>query len=382
MTQTLERVRAATSLIRDEAPETEAGRKLTDRVVEAMRDAGVYRMTFSKVLGGPELPILDQLDVLEELAFADGAAGWCGMINSDGGYLTAFLDADVARKLYPTMDEPTSAIANPTGQAKDMGDHYLVNGQWAFASGSPHCAWFFFNCLVTDPDGAMRPGPNDLPAMRMVAVPAAEVEILDTWRTTGLAGTASNDVRVADVRVPAERTLSLLDGPPRDPAPLYRWRWTFFANLAAVPLGIARAALEEAKQVAATKVSFPALTLAREDPHVQLSIGKAEALVRSARAYMYDSCGVYWDAVCAGRDPTDDEWRDVRLAMIYAAQAGKDAAGMLYDALGTTGVYRTSPLDRQLRDLTTLAQHVLTQTKTYAAAGRVALGLPSGTLGF
>jgi alkylation response protein AidB-like acyl-CoA dehydrogenase len=380
MTDTLQRVKAAAPVIRAEAAASAAGGRLTDPVVAALRDAGVYRMTMSRALGGPELSVPEQIEVLEEVSAADGAAGWCGMINSDGGYMTAFLAPDVARKMYPTLDEPTAAVANPTGRAVDMGDHYVVTGQWPFTSGSPQCGWFFLNCLAVDQDGAMQPGSEGLPKMRLVAIPAAEIEILDTWHTTGLEGTASNDVRVSDVVVPAERTLSLFDDSPTDPAPLYRWRFTFITNMGAVPLGIARAALDEAKEVASTKVTFPTLTLAREDPTVQWNIGKAEALVRSARAYMYDTAGTFWDAVSSGRDPSDAEWRDLRIALLNAAHASKEAVTLLYEALGTTGVYSKSPLDRHLRDVTTLAQHVVCQTKIYAAAGRVLLGLPSGTL--
>jgi alkylation response protein AidB-like acyl-CoA dehydrogenase len=72
----------------------------------------------------------------------------------------------------------------------------------------------------------------------------------------------------------------------------------------------------------------------------------------------------------------------VRLALVNAAHSSKEAASLLYEALGTTGVYRKSPLDRHVRDLTTLAQHVLCQTKIYAAGGRALLGLPPGTLAF
>ena len=85
MSDTLEKVKAAAPLIRADAAATARGGRLTDSVVAAMREAGVYRMTMSKALGGPELPVPEQIEVLEELSAADGAAGWCGMINSDGG---------------------------------------------------------------------------------------------------------------------------------------------------------------------------------------------------------------------------------------------------------------------------------------------------------
>jgi alkylation response protein AidB-like acyl-CoA dehydrogenase len=380
---TLEAVRDASELIRSEAEATEAAGRLTDRVVAAIRDAGVYRMTMSKEFGGPELDPLQQLDVLEELSAADGSAGWCGMINSDGGYVTAFLDRDVARKMYPSLDMPTAVVAAPGGQAVVGGDTFTVTGQWAFASGSHQADWIWLNAILVDEAGNMSFTQGlPMPDTRVCAVPAAQVEILDTWHTTGLQGTGSNDVRVANAVVPREQTFSLFDGDPVDPAPLYKLRWMFFVNMAAVPLGVMRAMLTEAKQVAEAKVVMPAMTFARDDASVQLSIGRAEALARSARAYVYDTVGAVWDAVLAGRLPNSAEWIDYRLALTNAMHAGKQAAGLIYEALGTTGVYRKSPLDRQLRDLTTMAQHMLTQTKNYGYAGRVLLGLESGGLAF
>lgn len=378
---TLEAVKAFAPMIRAEAPAIEAAGRLTEPVVAAMRDAGVFRMAMGRALGGPELGLPTQLEVLEELAAADGSTGWCGMINSDGGFVTSYLDADVARSLYPSLDRPTSVIAMPTGRAVATGDGYDVSGQWAFASGSTHCDWFFLNCIVFDGD-TMRPGPAGLPATRVVAVPADHVEILDTWHTTGLAGTASNDVRVTGHHVPAEHGFSLLDAAPRDPSPLYRWRWMFFANMPAVPLGIARAAIEEARAVAESKVTMPTFALAREDATLQDNLGRAQALVRGARAYVHDASGRLWDGLTAGRDPEPAEWIDVRLALTNAFRASKEAVGLLYEALGTTGVYRTSPLDRHLRDLTTMSQHILCQTKTYAACGRGLLGLDPGGIAF
>jgi indole-3-acetate monooxygenase len=75
MTDTLQKVRAAAPLIRAEAAASAAGGRLTDAVVAALRDAGVYRMTMSRRLGGPELSVPEQIEALEEVAAADGAAG-------------------------------------------------------------------------------------------------------------------------------------------------------------------------------------------------------------------------------------------------------------------------------------------------------------------
>jgi alkylation response protein AidB-like acyl-CoA dehydrogenase len=124
------------------------------------------------------------------------------------------------------------------------------------------------------------------------------------------------------------------------------------------------------------------MALARDDATVQWNVGRAQALVDSARAYAFDAVGTFWDGLAAGRPPDPQAWLVVRLSLSHACTAAKEAVTLLYEALGTTGIYRRSVLDRQLRDLTTLNQHVLTQTKTYANCGRSLLGLDPGGFAF
>ena len=369
-------------LIESEAAASEAARQLTQPVVEAMRGAGVFGMAMSAAMGGPELSPLEQFDVLEELAAADGAAGWCGMINCDGGLAAGWLGAVAAKELFAAIDQPCALVAMPGGQATEVEGGYRVSGQWAFASGSSHAELFFLNCLVIA-DGALRTdAKTGLPVMRFMSVPRADVQVLDTWYTTGLAGTASNDVAVSDVFVPAEYTFDLLTGRPVDPAPLYQWQWFLLTKMAAVPLGIARAAIDDACEVAPTKLTMPSMQPISADATVQANIGRATALVRGARAFVRDEVGRTWDTVCAGSLPPEREWAECRLALTTAFHAGKEAVQLIYEALGTTGVYRKSRLDRQMRDTVTAAQHIVSQPKTYVGAGRRLLGLDPEMLGF
>ncbi len=381
MSEILEAVRASASTIAGEAANCEQAGRLTAPVVDAMRDAGVFRMTWSRAAGGPELDPLAQIDVLEALAAADGSAGWCGMINSDGGYMGAFLDPAVVAEMYPSLDLATSVIAAPSGRATVDGDGYRVTGRWGFGSGSTHCAWFFLGCLVFDGD-QLRIGPDGVPVTRLLAVPASEVTILDTWHTTGLNATASNDITVTDAFVPEYRGFGLFDAAPVDPAPLYRSRWNFFINISGVPLGVARAALANAREVAETKISPPTMTPVRDEATVQLNFARATALVAAGRAYVHDAIGTAWAAMQRGHAPSPEEWYAVRLATTHATHSCKEAVNLLYEALGTTGVYQSSVLDRQYRDITTMSQHLVTQTKTYAAAGRGLLGIDPAAIAF
>ena len=66
--------------------------------------------------GGPELPIGDMLLVIEELAYADGAAGWCTMIGCDSGFYAAKLEDAVAREVLDDLDLVTAG-ADRAGRA-------------------------------------------------------------------------------------------------------------------------------------------------------------------------------------------------------------------------------------------------------------------------
>ena len=95
--------------------EGEQIRRVPPRVAKALAAAGLLQMFLPRSMGGPELDPLTQFRVIEALAMAEGSVGWCAMIGSDGGYVTAFLDQDVARTMYPDLMIATGAAATATG---------------------------------------------------------------------------------------------------------------------------------------------------------------------------------------------------------------------------------------------------------------------------
>ncbi len=105
-------------------------------------------MAMPRSSGGPELDPLTQFRVFETLAMADGSVGWCAMINCDGGYVTAYLEKDVGRAMYPDIGVSTAAAVTPTGQAIPVAGGYRVTGHFPFVSGCQHSEWIWLGCLV------------------------------------------------------------------------------------------------------------------------------------------------------------------------------------------------------------------------------------------
>ena len=137
--------------------------------------------------------------------------------------------------------------------------------------------------------------PDGRPLVRLLFFPATDCEILDTWRSIGLRGIGSHDYTVADVFVPAARSMSFRE-PPVEPGPLYAMPTIalFAPVLAAVGLGITRHAIDILLELARTKVASRSWQSLREDATMQASLGQAEALLRSGRAFLYETLGEAW----------------------------------------------------------------------------------------
>ncbi|MFO0690688.1 MAG: acyl-CoA dehydrogenase family protein [Myxococcota bacterium] len=370
--------RAIGPLIRAEAEAIEAAGRLTDKVVTALKESGVIRMTMPRSMGGPEVDPITQLAIVEEVARADGSTGWIVMIGSDGGFYAAHLEREVANRIYADRDAITASVLVPKGRALRVPGGYRVTGQWPFGSSSLHADWFVGGAVVFDENGPVA-GPNGHPTVRMTFFSRADVEILDTWQTTGLAGSGSHDWRVADVFVPDELSFSLFE-PAKDPAPLYAFPWFIVANAPGASLGIARASIEVLCEVAASKLIMPGGHKLRDELLVQRAIAQSEATLGSARSYLVDLTGQLWSTVCAGDAPTLAQRAAFRLAGIHAFRASKAAVAGMYEAAGGTALYRKSPLDRLWRDISTISQHAFANEKGYAEVGRAMLGLDPQSL--
>src|SRR5574341_1090610 len=58
-------------------------RRLPAELVEAMRQAGIFRIAFPRAWGGPEMDILRQCELMDVLGYHDASAAWVAMICSD-----------------------------------------------------------------------------------------------------------------------------------------------------------------------------------------------------------------------------------------------------------------------------------------------------------
>jgi alkylation response protein AidB-like acyl-CoA dehydrogenase len=369
----LANARAIVPLLAEEGASGERGRRLTHRAVRALRSAGVFRMSMPRSWGGPEVDICTQITILEELASADGSAGWCAMIGSDGGYYTAALDDATGRRLYPDLDLVTAGWVAPAGKLHRVDGGFRLDGRWQFGSGCTHADVIVGGAFVYHGDAPVV-GEDGRPEARVAVLPADGVEVFDTWETTGLAGSGSHDYGIDGAFVPEEQTFGLRDLRRGREGTLYAWPGMFFANLAAVPLGIARAALASADELLAGKVIVPGRRPAHDDTAVRTAVARAHAMVGAARSFVFDVLGDTWATLDAGREPSLAQRAALAGMQPHSAQTCRDAVRLVADTVGSASIYRRTPIERHRRDLETICQHILAQARTFEMAGALWLG--------
>ena len=329
--------------------------------------------------GGPELTPTEFARVIEVLAQADGSVGWCASVAAAFTRFAGFLDEAVARRIFLENRAIVAGALAPTGKAVVVSDGYRVTGRWSFGSGIMHSSWTAGGAVVFEGD-AIRRLPDGSPDFRILFFPTSSADIIDTWDVGGLRGTGSHDYKVADLFVPAEHSTAGIT--PMLPGPLYALsRHTVYpVAIAAVPLGIARAALDAFRNLAAAKTPSIGSNLLRDKSTVQACVGRAEASLRAARAFLFEICDEIWATASDGSVPTLQQRALARLACAQVASASKEVVQMVYDAGSGSSVYERCPLQRLFRDVHTATQHFQVHSANFESGGRVMLGLDPGTL--
>jgi alkylation response protein AidB-like acyl-CoA dehydrogenase len=358
---------------KDLAAEYDRLRRLPEDIVQNIRDAGIMRMNMPKIWGGPEMSPMEQVEVIEALSRADASIGWCSFIWCDSGIYSGYLDDAVAREMYPRLDMATSGWVYPVAPAHRVNGGYRVTGEWMFGSGCNHCDWLVAGCVVFENDEPVLDA-DGRPQWRILMARPDDYEILDTWYTTGLRGTGSNDYQTSDLFVPEERSFSLFEPAKREGA-IWARPDHFLRKMSGVPLGVAADAIDTAKRMLTDKTDKMSGVLYRDIPRVQSALAESHGLLAAARSYVFSSLETQWRKIEAGEVPSDDDRANAWLSRTNAFQTGRQVVSLLYDTIGGSAIYsQKSPFDRHLRDMQTACQHVVAQTKGWEGVGSLLLG--------
>jgi alkylation response protein AidB-like acyl-CoA dehydrogenase len=316
------------------------------------------------------------IEVIEEIGRADASTAWVTNQVSIFATYAARMPTAAARAIW--VDPPRSVVANTplaNAQAVVVPGGYRVTGRQGFSTGCRHASWLAAHATVTE-QGRPRLDEGQ-PEMRYLFVPRAQAELLDTWQVRGMRGTGTHHFAVHDVFVPEERTVKSVTAPLVEPGPLYRLPRTlvFASGDAAVALGTARSCLAAFMELATTKTPRAMDALLRDQPMVQHDVGRAEARLRSGRAFLVEAVREIWDAVVGTGGVTLDQRANLRLATTHGIRLAVEVVDTVYAMAGATAAYESSPIQRHFQDVHVMSQHLQARLAHYELVGRHWLGL-------
>lgn len=364
----------ALAVLRERRDEFNEQRFVPVDFIDLLKRAGMYRASTPLQFGGEPLAPSDFMTLVERISAVDPATGWVSSFGSSLVYFAA-LPVETQRRIYAAG--PDVAYAGglfPMHEAERVDGGYSCSGVWQFASG----------CRGADILGIGLAGGAQTQGKPLTAlVDPGDVEIVENWDVAGMRATGSHAIRADKLFVPEEMTF-VRGGPSMIDEPLTRYPALAYAAqvLAVVTLGAARGALDYCLEVGAAGKSITGGAAKGNRPAYKAGLASAEAELRSARAFFYQSSDEVWQKAVDGTPITDQDQAMLRLGATHAAHVGRKVVLAAFDLAGTGAIYEAHPLQRFLRDALVPAQHAMLAGNTYEAAGAVLLGLDAGIPSF
>jgi alkylation response protein AidB-like acyl-CoA dehydrogenase len=221
---------------------------------------------------------------------------------------------------------------------------------------------------------------HGMPDLQLMAFPRKDVAIIDTWHSTGMRSTDSVDYAVEDVFVPAYRCFGVFTAEPRLPGAIFKLRIEahFFTALASVGLGVARTAIDSFVELAKHKTPTLSQDGLATRPTVHAAVARAEARLQAAAAYLHEVASEIDATLAAGGMVSPPLEARRRLAGVTVAEASEDVVDSMFRLAGTSVIYEGSVLDRCLRDIHTLNQHIAVNPVWWEKTGQFYLGQDLG----
>lgn len=378
----LDRAREMVPVLKERARDAELARRIPDETDRDFRDAGFYRIMQPAKFGGLELDFGTQTELAVLLAPGCASSAWVASVTACHGWFLGMFPAAAQEDIWGKTPEASVASSFlPFGpDVTRVEGGVRVSGRWGFSSGVAHCSWAVLTVYV--------PPENDdgSPEPLFAVVPLDECEIVDTWHTTGLSATGSNDIVIKDAFIPDYRTVNMMDlrggptpGSEVSDSYIYKipQRATFSFNLIGNAIGAARGAVRTVAADLASRVTVTGAKLT-ELSTIQYRIAEAESEVAAAYALMDRNREEIIRDGKADRLPSVEDRARYRRDNAYAAKLCVQAVDRIYPITGGRGITATNAVNRAWRDVHAISHHVaLTWDVVAATAGALAVGAPS-----
>ena len=372
------RVRELTPLMKRNAAAGEKDRRVAEESIQALTEAGLFKVATPKRYGGYETSMRTMLDVSAAVAEADGGTAWVVTLSNVMAWVVGLFPERAQDEVFGAdPDAKVCGVLTPTAQTRRVDGGWRVTGKWFYNSGSLHATWAGLGIPITDETGTVVD-------QGMALMPRSELTLEDTWFVAGMRSSGSNCMVADDVFVPDHRVLRIPPAIGGD-YPTERKEEAFYRS-ALVPvlslvlvgpqLGMGKAALELVVEKAAKKpISYTFFTAQKDSVGFQLQVAEAARLIDTAQLIAYRAAADIDEAAARGVYPDYLVRARVRSDTGYIADCITRAIEILLSAHGAGSFAEVNPLQRIWRDSATAARHAIVAPQvSYEIYGKALLG--------
>ncbi len=352
------------AILEESAEQTDAGRRLADAAVAALRANGLCRLMVPKRFGGYQTDIRTYNEVMAAIGRGCGSSAWVSSLINVCAWLTSLFPEQAQRDVWgANPDAWVAGSLAPIGEATPVDGGWRVTGKWPWASGSLHAQWAACGIHMKNDTGEMA-------NLGLSLMPMTDVSIEDTWFMVGMKGTGSNTIVAKDAFVPAHRFLpypKAFHGEYltefKDES-LYRAAFVPLTVLilAGAQLGVARAALDLVKQWAPKRgITHTTFRSQAESSGFQILFADAAMKVDTAFLHAFRAADDLDAAARAVRQMTLEERARVRTDTALVAKTCREAVELLVQAHGTSSLADWNRMQRLWRDVHVASHHAITE---------------------
>ncbi|MCY1483751.1 Flavin-dependent monooxygenase, oxygenase subunit HsaA [compost metagenome] len=358
----VKRAEALQPLLRQHAVEAERNRRAAEESIEAIREAGLFRLMVPRRFGGHEGTLRSHLEVSAALAEACGGTAWVVALTNVCAWFTSLFCERAQQEVFgANPDARVAGVFNASPNTRRVDGGLVVSGKWYFSSGSLHSDWAVVGAEERDANGA-------LVAQYLALIPKEQYSIEDTWFTTGMRASGSNCIVANEVFVPDHRLLNMgaaIEGEYptefKDEAS-YRPLFVPFASmiLNGPQLGLGRAALKYVIDSAPRRaIAYTSFEKQTDSVLFQAQVAEAALKIDSAELRAFRTADEIDTAARQGRKLDATTRARIRADAGLVNTHITEAIGILLTAHGAGSFAEASPMQRWWRDSNTAARHAV-----------------------
>jgi len=387
MPELVSRARGIAEIVGARVRETETNRRISEDVIERMREAELFRVLQPEAYGGFEYGFDVFAELVATVGRGCGSSAWVYGLGAVHQWFAACFPKEAQDEFWADPGAIAAGSYAPAGKTEEVDGGYRTSGVWSFASGCDNAQWYFLATMIPPVDGSGVAKPSFL------LVPRGDARIDDNWHTMGLAGTGSKNIVADELFVPAHRVLAIGDlaagtGPGTliNTNPLYRQSFLAVLPVTLISpiLGMVEGALADFIDMVKVRSTRGAVAGGNrrmaEFATIQSRVAEATGCVDAARLIMFrDLHETHALATRGEQTPLDMRLRN-RLSHTFCTRLLVQAIDALFSASGGQGIFLERPLQQVWRDAHAAASHVsLNWDAVSTMYGQYALGLePKG----